>query len=560
MSERCTILDCPTTDQDTLRSSKVENRELQAAVQQYDKLLQSLPDAIVMVGRAGKIVHVNAQLERMFGYTKEELLGKNLEILMPERFRARHRKNVMDFLSSPRIRPMGTGLALFGLNKDGAEFPVDISLSLLTIDGEVLAMAAIRNITEHKNAQRKIELNYQIQKAISSVLKISLEPVSLDEQLSRVLDLILAIPGLSLRSRGSIYLVEKEPERLVLKAMHGFSVAQVTSCQTVPFDSAPSGEPASPCPIIDTGCLDRHHEIQYAEAGTYGQYCVPIVFGSKFLGLINVAVADRHQQVPEEKEFLSAIAASLAGIIERYQSETEKGRLREQLAESEKFAALGRITANVSHTIRNPLTAIGGFANRLLDKLPEGTKERKYARLIFEAATRLENVLQNVLLFSRRDADRREACNLNEMVEKALTMYEDICREKSISIQRSSPRDIPSIDGSKEQVLQALENIISNAVDAMPGGGTLFVGTDLEEVGGLLYATMKVKDTGHGIKKEDLSKIYEPFFSTKLLMKGTGLGLSITKKVMEDHGGFIRVDSVVNAGTTFSLYFPLPRK
>jgi signal transduction histidine kinase len=139
-------------------------------------------------------------------------------------------------------------------------------------------------------------------------------------------------------------------------------------------------------------------------------------------------------------------------------------------------------------------------------------------------------------------------------------MYEDICREQSISIQRSSPRDIPSIDGSKEQVLQALENLISNAVDAMPGGGTLFVGTDLEEVGGSLYATVKVKDTGRGIKTEDLSKIYEPFFSTKLLMKGTGLGLSITKKVMEDHGGFIRVDSVVNAGTTFSLYFPLPRK
>jgi signal transduction histidine kinase len=203
---------------------------------------------------------------------------------------------------------------------------------------------------------------------------------------------------------------------------------------------------------------------------------------------------------------------------------------------------------------------IGGFANRLLDKLPEGTKERKYAGLIYTEAIRLENVLQNVLLFSRRDADRREACNLAEIIGSALTMYEDICREKSILVKRLFD-DVPAIDANREQVLQVAENLFSNAIDAMRSGGTLTVVMRQETEGGAPYVRVDVQDTGEGIAPENLSRIFEPFFTTKLLLKGTGVGLSIAKKVMEDHGGFMRVDSEVGRGSTFSLYFPYrPKK
>jgi PAS domain S-box-containing protein len=564
MRENCTAPACIANRTEELHEEKAGSAgaeyELHLSVKQYDKFLESLPDAMVIVSRTGKIMEINSRLVDLFGYAREDLLGKNLEILMPERFRARHRKNVSDFVSSPRRRSMGTGLELFGLKKDGTEFPVDISLGYLTTDGEIVAMAAIRDITEHKNTEHKIELNYQIQRSISSVLKISLEPLSLDEQLNRVLDLIVTLPSFALRTRGSIYLVEHEPERLVLRAMHGFSVSQVATCAAVPLgaDRSVSAVPTV-CQIMSSDCLDEHHEIQYSTSGDAGQYCVPITYANRALGLINVAVSGGHQRVPEEEEFLSAIASSLAGIIERRQAETEKVRLREQLVESEKLAALGRITANISHTIKNPLTAIGGFANRLMDKLPEGTKEKKYAGLIFSEAIRLENVLQNVLLFSRRDARQREELNLSDTIERALTMYEDICRDKSIKIERHLGV-IPPLHANKEQVLQALENLISNAIDAMPQGGTLAVGTDREQAGDQAYLTVKIRDTGQGIPAENIDRIFEPFFTTKLLMKGTGLGLSITKKVVEDHGGFIRVDSEVGAGTTFGLYFPMKRK
>jgi PAS domain S-box-containing protein len=537
------------------------NPELQLSIQQYDRLLQSLPNGLILVSRQGKIVHINAQMEKMFGYREEELFGKNLEILMPERFRARHHKHVADYLANPHVRPMGSGLELFGLKKDGTEFPIDISLGTLAAGNSMLAMAIVRDITDQKNAEHKIDLNYQIQKTISSVLKISLDSFSLKEQLSRVLDLILTIPGFAMHARGSIYLVEQGSfsDLLELKAMHGFSVSQVESCKIVTLGKEVSPARAASCQILSTDCLEAPHEIQYTVSESAGQYCIPIVFGRRILGMINVAVTGGHRRSPEEEDFLMAIANTLAGLIERHQSNAEKERLREQLAETEKLAALGRIAANVSHTIKNPLTAIGGFANRLMDRLPDGTKEKKYAGLIFTEAVRLENVLQNVLLLSRRDADRRGDCNLREILEKALTMYEEICRDKGIVIDQQL-RDVPVIRGNNEQVLQAVENILSNAIDAMTGGGTLAVSTAIEQARGASWAAVKISDTGHGITPENVKRIYEPFFTTKLLLKGTGLGLSITKKVIDDHGGIIEVNSSIGTGTTFSIYFPLPKK
>jgi len=523
--------------------------------ERYNRLIESAPDALVFVNMDGKIVLVNVQLEKMFGYSEAELIGKDLEILIPERFRKAHQNNVLNFFSHPRARPMGTNLEISGLRKDGSEFPADISLSPLQTDEGLLATGAIRDITERKKAESRIERNYHIQKAISAVLKVSLQPIPLEGQMDRVLDLILSIPGLAMTPKGYIYLVEDDPEVLVLKAPSTIPDSASAPCRKVQFGKCLCGQAASSCTTIFTDCIDENHEIRDSNEIPHGHYCVPIVSGEKTLGVINLFVHEGHMRRPEEDEFLTAIASTLASIVERHQAEMEKHRLMEQLAEAEKHSALGRITANVADEIRNPLTSVGGFARRLQKKVAEGTKEKEYAEFIVSEVTRMERILRNVISFTKGISPQKEEVKLHEVINEALKPFVERAGEQSITIERSFG-EIRPVEVDKEQTREAIENLITNAIDAMPDGGTLSVTTGEEVVKERPYATVKVKDTGKGIDKEDLGKIYEPFFTTKVVVKGTGLGLSITKKIVEEHGGFIKAESRLNAGSTFSLYFP----
>ncbi len=405
------------------------------------------------------------------------------------------------------------------------------------------------------SSQEIISRDFHFQSTISSILRSSLEPVSLDEQMERIMDTILSMPFLSLQSMGCIYLVEDDPGVLVMKAQRGLPESMRVACAKVPFGKCLCGLSASDREIVFADDNDVHHEILHQDLPPHGHYCVPIVSGTRVLGAMNVYVETGHKRDTEEERLLSSVANTLAGIIERHKGEMEKRQLREQLAEYEKFSALGRFTANVAHQIRNPLTVIGGFSRRLHNKFTEKTKEKKYTGIVIAEVNRLERILRNVLAFSRGTGPLMKECDIREIIEKALKSHEEMCIEQSI-VTRRSFGDISPISGDREQVLEAIENLLSNAIEAMPKGGTLTVSTDTEAVKGARYATVKIKDTGKGIPEEDLNKIFEPFFTTKLLLKGAGLGLSIAKKIVEDHGGFINIDSKIGAGSTFSLYFP----
>jgi len=243
-------------------------------------------------------------------------------------------------------------------------------------------------------------------------------------------------------------------------------------------------------------------------------------------------------------------------LEERFRSLTEEViSSREHLVQAEKLSALGRLTANVAHEIRNPLTSIGGFARRLKKKLSSGTSEREYADIISSEVESLERILKNVLTYSRETRLALEAHDLNAVVLESLAIYEDKCREQAIDI-RVETGSLKKVMVDRIQVKEAVNNLVSNALDAMPEGGTLTVSTLEVTLRNMPYALIQVADTGKGIPQDKVHMIFEPFFTTKILGRGTGLGLPICKKIMEDHGGFIRVESTVGSGSVFSLYFP----
>jgi signal transduction histidine kinase len=387
------------------------------------------------------------------------------------------------------------------------------------------------------------------------LLKTSLEPVPLEKQLGSALDLILSVPYLALQSKAAIYLVEGGQKELVMKTERGMTPQERTSCGRVPLGKCLCGRAAAECEVMFTECVGEGHEILFEEMAPHGHYCVPIVSGGKSLGLINVYLQEWHKRDRDEEAFLSAVGNTLAGVIERHRAESEKQRLQEELVQSEKLAALGRITANVAHEIRNPLTSVGGFARRLQKRVPEGTAEREYADSIVSEVASLEKILREVLGYSRVSVPRLEGENIHEMLDVVLKMYEEMLTEHAITIERAYG-DVPEIRIDKEQVKEVIGNLVLNAIDAMPDGGTLTVATAKESVNDTLHVTVRISDTGEGIPEERLDRIFEPFFTTKIAKRGIGLGLPISKKIMEDHRGFITVESTVGNGSTFSLHFP----
>ncbi len=529
--------------------------EFQNVQEKYEKLLDSAPDAMVFVNIDSKIVQANAQFEKLFGYDHGDIIGRELDELIPERFRERHHAYVAGFFNRPAVRNMGSDIEIYARKKNGEEFPADISLSLLNTDVEVLVSAAIRDITKRRQAEEQIKLNFIIQGILNSMLKISLEPLPLEVQFARILDLILSIPHLSFQSKGAIYIIEDDPGILVMKAQRGFSGPARMSCHNIPLGKCLCGQAASLSGLIYSNHADARYDMQCGDTFPHGHYCVPIASGEKKLGVINVYVKEGHKRSGEEESFLTSVANTLAGIIQHNRTEHEKEHLQAQLAQVDKLAALGRFTANVAHEIRNPLTAIGGFARRLDKAIPEQTKEKEYANFIISEVARLEGILKNVLTFSRDVTPQLEEYNIHEIIDRVLIMKEEICREKSVTVHKAYS-DLPAILVDNAQLHEAIENLVLNAIDSMPRGGSLTVATNKEVRDGIPYVYVSIHDSGTGIPDDKLDLIFEPFYTTKVADKGTGLGLSITKKVVEDHGGFLKVKSEVGKGSAFTLYFP----
>jgi signal transduction histidine kinase len=228
---------------------------------------------------------------------------------------------------------------------------------------------------------------------------------------------------------------------------------------------------------------------------------------------------------------------------------------REQLVQAEKLSALGRLTANVAHEIRHPLTSIGGFARRLNKKFPAETPEKEYAEIIISEVDNLEKILRSVLTYSRRTSLTLESHDPRGLIEESLKLFEDRCRQQSIRIRRELG-DVGEIMVDRIQLMQAINNLIANSIDAMPDGGSLTVAAKEEISRGIRYLLVQVSDTGEGIPEDKIQMIFEPFFTTKVLGRGTGLGLSICKKIVEDHGGFVKVESQMDKGSVFTLYLP----
>jgi len=228
---------------------------------------------------------------------------------------------------------------------------------------------------------------------------------------------------------------------------------------------------------------------------------------------------------------------------------TSRTQMEQRLQQSERLASIGEMSTYIAHEIRNPLFAIGGFANQLLRTVAEPAAREKI-EIIIEESKRLDSILKSILTFARPVESGPGVTDLNQIVRDTMELMGMACEGQDIKSVLELAAELPLVKADPELIKQCLINLVKNSVEAMPKGGQLTVRTYM----GQARAVLEVQDTGTGVAPEIRDKIFSPFFSTK--GKGSGLGLSMTKKILDDLGGTVELFSVPGENTRVSLHLP----
>jgi two-component system NtrC family sensor kinase len=284
-----------------------------------------------------------------------------------------------------------------------------------------------------------------------------------------------------------------------------------------------------------------------------------IVVGNRPRGAVEIVYAGPKPEVDEgpflkeERNLIDEVSRQIALIIERQQAEEDKLNLHAQLRHTDRLATIGMLAAGVAHELNEPLANILGFA-QLAKKCPGiPTRAAKDIEKIEAASLQAREVIQKLLVFARQRPPKKARVNLNEVVQDSLYLLEARCAKEGIELGQVLCPNLPEITADSAQLSQVVVNLVVNALQSMYGAGRIMVRTRFCEQSVHLI----VEDTGAGMSKEVVEKIFVPFFTTKDVGQGTGLGLPVVHGIITAHDGSIEVESKVGSGTRFEIRLPI---
>lgn len=466
-------------------------------------LLEAAPDAMVVVDADGVIVLANAQVEVVFGYARDEIVGRPVEMLLPARLLERHRAHRAGFIAEPHVRAMGADLDLLARRRDGTEFPVEISLGPVQTENGLLICAVIRDITHKRNEERLFR----------GLLESAPDAMVIVDAEGRIVLVNAQTEALFGYHRSE--LIGEFVEMLVparFAGMHlGFRSGYVSDPHTRPMGFA--------------GDL-------YARRRD----------GSEFPVEISLA--------PLESQDGLLVSAAVRDITER--------RLLHEREEINR--AKDEFFSTVSHELRTPLTSVLGYSE-MMAELPLDPQAEKFRSVIARNAQRELRLVDDLLTLASIEKlgmqIQSSVLDLGPVVSDAVDAAQPAAREHGIALTVGTPKRSVLVEADADRIGQAIDNLISNALKFTPANGS--VGVSLKS--GRRFARVEVADTGSGIGEPEPERIFERLYRAEAAVAGqvpgAGLGLTIALAIAEAHNGTIGIVKSDETGSTFRLQLPL---
>ena len=479
-------------------------------------------DAIITIDETGVIELINPATKQMFGYSEAELCGQNVKILMPPPYRDEHDGYLSHYLTTGVRKIIGIGREVVGKRKDKSEFPIHLAVSEIKIGDRRLFAGIIRDLTEFNRLEEQ-------QTTLGRIIEDSLNEVYIFD--ADTMKFILA-------NRGA-------RENL------GYGIEELRRMQ--PSDIKPDFDQASfrqlVQPLVEGQQEKLHFETthQRKDGSTYDvdvyMHLSSYLNRAVFVAIIlDVTERRRAQRLVEQQR--EVMQAELQTLVELKTAELREAQA--ELVRSEKFSTLGKVSGGIAHEIRNPLNAIKTSAYYLLNaNNPSDEKIAEHLDRIDRQVSLIDNVVTALSDVARLPEANLKPVDIASVLRAAV---HSIQLPAGIVVEYDFAADLPPVMVDDSQIVIAIKNLIRNARDAMPEGGTLTIRARPEEEN---LVSVSVGDTGIGIEPEQMNKIMEPLFTTKA--RGIGLGLAITVSIIEKNRGSLAVESRPGEGSCFTV-------
>ena len=508
----------------------------------FRHIVQTVADAIISIDERQRVVLFNEQAQITFGYPADEVLGKPLELLLPESFREAHQAHVAAFGGQGITRRrMGEASYLLGRKKNGDNFPIEVTISKLECDGQKLLTAVVRDYRKGKEDQIQ-RLNEELERRVrerTRELAASQERLADAQEMAGLGHFEYHVSSDRLfwsRNLYRIFGLSTEQFEGTREAMHKY----VHPDDRAVFRSA----------IRRALDGDGRYDIEFRIARPDGSE--RILHGRAKL---------RPDQPPTEPLFFGTVQ----DITERRLAEKEIARRDEMLERAQKMEAIGALAGGVAHDFNNLLTIIQGRTENLQGRLGSQDPGRRDTQVILQATERAAKLTEELLAFGRKQVRQPGRLDLRELLRRVSYLLGRIAGTNAQIAIEAAP-DVRPIWADEGQIEQVLYNLVVNASEALPAGGHITIETSNITIAGDLaqrlaaepggYVKLAVRDDGAGMNAEQQAHIFEPFYS-KPIGASSSLALSAVYGIVTQSGGCIEVDSSPGQGSCFTIYFPV---